>query len=241
MTPFLLMKYVPIFMRIEAAVLSLVLSMVCIGCGSLRTGNSAQRETTFDLRGLQIAAPEGRDWHHIEDEDGQHFVLLRDELADYVVLYAVTTKMERRLSSIEQLFARLNTDPALQYETLDIGIVQGVPAIRFSLHDKDDGKAYELVRQRLELTPRPNYPNYYTSTRGFMLLHPDVPDYFVTIACARTIYHGFIGSHFEQISEDFFSEFIANNVSTAAIAGTEQVAGTPVDPALSPTRPVLFE
>ncbi|MDA0811781.1 MAG: hypothetical protein O3C21_05240 [Verrucomicrobia bacterium] len=103
-----------------------------IGCGSLPTGENSGTSAVFDLHGLRIRAPEGKDWQHIGDQDGQHFVMLRDRLADYVALYSVTTPSERRLTSLEQLFARLNTDPALEYESLDMGIVEGIPVIRFT-------------------------------------------------------------------------------------------------------------
>ena len=212
------------------------------GCGSLPTTSRAQADDSFDLRGLKIRPPEGKEWQHIEDENGQHFILLRDELADYVVLYSVTTRSERRLTSLEQLFARLNTDPALEYESLDMGLVEGTPVIRFSLHQEDDGKAYELVRQRLQLRPRPSYPNYYTSTRGFMLLHPKDPDYFVTVACARTSYHGFIGSHFEEVSETFFREFVDENIQGQPQTEIGQMAGYPAPmPTSLSDSPAVYE
>ena len=226
----------------------LLLAMLCVsfgcvftGCGSLATADRARTDGTFDLKGLKIRSPQGNEWNHIEDADGQHFVLLRDELADYVVLYSVATQSERRLTSLEQLFARLNTDPALEYESLDMGVVEGTPVIRFSLHEEDDGKAYELVRQRLQLRPRPSYPKYYTSTRGFMLLHPQNPEIFVTVACARTSYHGFIGSHFEEISESFFKEFVEQNISTPSPAEIGHMAGSPTAMIDLPDSPVRYE
>ena len=217
------------FRCLLTVVMGASLGSLLIGCGSLPTPGSNGANSVFDLHGLKIRAPEGKDWQHIEDKDGQHFVMLRDELADYVVLYSVTTPSARRLTSLEQLFARLNTDPALEYESLDMGIVEGTPVIRFSLHEEDDGAAYELIRQRLQLEPRPAYPKYYTSTRGFMLLHPDDPGNFVTVACARTSYHGFIGSHFEEISESFFNEFVKENIHPRAGQSEEigQMAGSP--------------
>ncbi|MGK0190494.1 MAG: hypothetical protein ACI9R3_006321 [Verrucomicrobiales bacterium] len=222
------MKNAPVSGRLLSAMLGLAAGGLLVSCGSLPTRGDASADGPYNLRGLKINSPEGKKWRHMEDEDGQHFVMLRDELADYVVLYSVTTQSERKLTSLEQLFARLNTDPALEYETLEMGVVQGSPVIRFSLHEEDDGTAYELVRQRLQLKPRPSYPKYYTSTRGFMLLHPQNPEYFVTVACARTSYHGFIGSHFEEISEDFFKEFVEQNIQPAASAsGIDQMAGSP--------------
>ncbi|MCB1096394.1 MAG: hypothetical protein KDN22_12530 [Verrucomicrobiae bacterium] len=212
-----------------AAIVGTSLACVLVGCGSLPTMGRHTVDTVFDLHGLKIRAPEGKEWHHIEDQDGQHFVMLRDELADYVVLYSVTTPSERKLTSLEQLFARLNTDPALEYESLEMGIVEGTPVIRFSRHEEDDGAAYELVRQRMQLKARPDYPKYYTSTRGFMLLHPEDPDCFVTVACARTSYHGFIGSHFEEISEGFFNEFVRENIPSQEVQQDDlgQMAGSP--------------
>lgn len=215
--------------RLLAVAIAAALGSLLFGCGSLPNGSGSGADSAFDLHGLKIRAPEGKGWQHIEDQDGQHFVMLRDGLADYAVLYSVTTPSNRRLTSLEQLFARLNTDPALEYESLDMGIVEGTPVIRFSLHEEDDGAAYELIRQRLQLDPRPDYPKYYTSTRGFMLLHPDDPGNFVTVACARTSYHGFIGSHFEEISESFFNAFVKENFRPHAGESVEigQMAGSP--------------
>lgn len=236
------MKNAPVF-RSLLPLLILLTSGFLASCGSLSTNATGGAEGTYNLRGLKVNAPQGKEWKHIEDEDGQHFVLQRDELADYVVLYSVTTKTERKLSSLEQLFARLNTDPALEYETLEMGVVQGSPVIRFSLHEEDDGKAYELVRQRLQMKPRPSYPKYYTSTRGFMLLHPQDPERFVTVACARTSYHGFIGSHFEEISEGFFKEFVEQNIqpSSASSIGMEQMAGSPTAMYFPSEDPAVFD
>lgn len=226
------------------AVVAGAIALLSIGCSTLPTAGRGARNDAFQLRGLNVSPPEGREWRHMADENGQHFVLLRDELADYVVLYSLTTQLERPYSSIEQLFARINTDPALEYESLEMGVIRGIPVIRFSLYEEDDGRAYELVRQRLQLRPRPAYPKYYTSSRGFMLLHPEMPDYFVTIACARTSYHGFIGSHFEQVSEDFFDAFVADNIAGATAppaAIAEQVAGIPGAPDPIPAAPANLE
>ncbi|MDA0811780.1 MAG: hypothetical protein O3C21_05235 [Verrucomicrobia bacterium] len=69
-----------------------------------------------------------------------------------------------------------------------------------------------------------------------MLLHPDDPGNFVTVACARTSYHGFIGSHFEDISESFFHEFVKENIHPRAgrLVEIGQMAG-------SPTAAISFE
>ena len=148
-------------------------------------------------------------------------------MADYVTLYAETTELERNFVSAEQLFARLNTDPAIEFDTLEVDRVGGIEVLRFSQQSIDTGEEYARIRSELAVAPRPDFPNYYSTRRGIILLHPSDPKRYVTIGCKRNSYHGFIGSHFEAVSDDYFAQFIGENLGVPA---ADPVAITTEDP-----------
>ena len=218
-------------MRHLFVTLLLILGFVSAGCGTISRvssgGGEEEATNVFRLRGLTLRAPEGKEWTHLPGEEGQYFILLQDGMADFVTLFTETTPLDRKLTSVEQLFARLNTDPAVKFDVLEMDTLYVVEVLRFTEHSVDSGEDYERIRRQLKVAPRPDYPNYHVSKRGIIVLHPSEQKRFVTVACIRNSYHGFIGSHFESVSDAYFAQFVGENLATPA---TETIAGTLEDP-----------
>jgi hypothetical protein len=169
---------------------------------------------------LTIVPPPGEDWETVDTEIGRYFVRAIDGMADLVAFFAVTSRPgSQGVQTLDQLDQVLQLTASERYPTRKQDLILGVPVIRYESLRKDSMDGSDLFRQKLGLRQRPSGYQYAVREKGVFMLHPTNPGYIVRVGCARTSYHGLLGSHYEGVAEAFIEAFIAENPG----AGTASV------------------
>ena len=86
-----------------------------------------------------------------------------------------------------------------------------MPVIRYTSLRKSEGDAEGAFQQALGLPPRPASYRYLTREAGALFLHPKRPGFVVRAGCARTSYHGLLGSYFEEEARAFVEQVVLEN------------------------------
>lgn len=169
---------------------------------------------------LAIRKPKGR-WQSKTTQSGKYYFFQKDGPADVVFMYGKEMPLTHSLKRVDQLFAHLSTNPEYNFEELRIDRLNGQDVIRFESFTRDAPGTKDNLVSELNLGDRGDAPEFFTRSRGVFMMHPSNSSAYVKVACSRSSYHGFIGSHYDGIAEKFIDTFVTANhkgvdASTAA-------------------------
>ena len=197
--------------RLLAAALAVGFGVSCQNMGGQKNSLSAHAQLKLTPPKGKIDGPDREKWLAIDQGDGQHFVQAKDGMDDVVTFYGIVSAYDSTLKDLGGLEAQLRSDESMHFERLRHAEVLGVPVLRFEKVQEDNGPGDESVRAALKVRGRTLAGPYHVRTIGALLLHPTESGRFVTVACARASYHGEIGTYYEELFEDYLSNFVADN------------------------------